>query len=681
MIEAYVILTLGAIGYLLNKSNQKIESPKKNGFIPSDSPSMTNIYNSSYADESLRIAGGKASKMHEASKDPKRSGVISQNYHFTKADEAQKQEERVMSLTGQYMTNNDFTHNNMVPFFGGSVRQNVEPFATRSVLENFNGVVGDDMYAQKKEVKSFYDKCQNMGNVNGMANQDAFFRERMNKPLIQNNTFPIPKVYVGPGLNKGYTAAPTGGYQQMDSREFIMPKCVDELRAANKPKVTYDGVQINGMKAKLSAKPSILKKNRPERYYEKTPDMWFKTTGAVTGKKINPEFIDKDTNRRTTTTDYFGTALGKKERTQEPFVNDTIRQQFDSFGVRNAAADNYGKGDKADYGKASIMVYGNERDITSTRVHQGNFASIIKALTAPFTDMVKVSKKEEAIDNPRHFGNMSIQIPDKPTIYDPNDIARTTIKETLIHDGVIGNLAGPKQLTVYDPDDIARVTIRQTLEDPDYLHNLKGRNANMQYNEDPAKTTIKETTIDMDRYGNIDKLDGGGGYETTEWDARNTQKQFLSDNDYYGQVGRDAGGGYATNEYDARNTQKQFISDNDYFGAAVAAGMDKKSMSNEYMMNADINANKETTLFGREPTQTGKKETSGKESYNIVNKKVDLEVRDNNGFDKIYNEIPASSDVEITKMKKDYGEDERLDISLLKSFLDNPLAINVAAGL
>ena len=87
-----------------------------------------------------------------------------------------------------------------------------------------------------------------------------------------------------------------------------------------------------------------------------------------------------------------------------------------------------------------ILVYNNERDITSTRVYQGNLTSLIKSIAAPVIDMIKITKKEEFIDNPRHFGNMGIQIPSKQTIYDPNDIAKTTIKESFARaDEVLGN--------------------------------------------------------------------------------------------------------------------------------------------------------------------------------------------------------------------------------------------------
>ena len=73
------------------------------------------------------------------------------------------------------------------------------------------------------------------------------------------------------------------------------------------------------------------------------------------------------------------------------------------------------------------------------------------------------------IGNPRPNGNMNAQIPNKQTVYDPNDVARTTIKETLISRK--GNVKGPNKLTVYDPNDVAKTTIKETL-----IHNNRKGN-------------------------------------------------------------------------------------------------------------------------------------------------------------------------------------------------------------
>ena len=71
----------------------------------------------------------------------------------------------------------------------------------------------------------------------------------------------------------------------------------------------------------------------------------------------------------------------------------------------------------------------------------------------------------------------------KNVVYDPNDIARVTIKETNIHDNRTGNLATYKKPLQYDPNDIARVTTKETAIMLDnmgnYLSNIYTGNMSM----------------------------------------------------------------------------------------------------------------------------------------------------------------------------------------------------------
>ena len=62
------------------------------------------------------------------------------------------------SLTGELIKNEDFKHNNMVPFFGGSVRQNVDPNATSGIVERFTGV--SEGYKSKEEMEPLFENKQ-----------------------------------------------------------------------------------------------------------------------------------------------------------------------------------------------------------------------------------------------------------------------------------------------------------------------------------------------------------------------------------------------------------------------------------------------------------------------------------------------------------------------------------------
>lgn len=424
MIELYVLATLGAMGYLLNKASNTEASPTKaDKLAVSEIPSQDTIYASNHFQKVKDLEERKAAKMFQKSLNAKKNNVINHNYALNNQSGTENAVDsmKVKSLTGEYLDAKQFTHNNMVPFFGGHVKQNMTDTANATMLESYTGV--GDTFMDKKEVASMYDMSKDVGFVNGMQNIDDFYRDRLVDSKIRNNVLPMPQIRVGPGLNQGYNGIPTGGYQQLDVQELAMPnyKTADDLRVANKPKLTFEGRVVDGQRGNVRAEVPNLVKNRVETFYEQTPDMLLKTTGAYTKPTEQPEFNVKLTNRVEATREVTGGAsfVVPARKLDEENVKPTSRQQLDEFGIRNTALNNYGKGSGDDYGKSKILVYNNERDITTTRVYQGNVTSIIKAITAPIEDIMRINKKEHAVDNARHFGNMSVQIPDKPTLYDP----------------------------------------------------------------------------------------------------------------------------------------------------------------------------------------------------------------------------------------------------------------------
>lgn len=779
MIELYVVVTLFAIGYLINQNNSGGAKtvPNKNTLSRNELPSMNNIYDSRYTGVANAATQRLSHNMVNAARNPAQTGVISKNYKLNN-EAAGAPLKKIKLMSGEVVDESTFKHNNMQPFYGGKIKQNVDEYTNSSRLESFTGVINE--YKSKCEVPSFFDKSKDVSNPYGMQNMNDFYQDRIVAPRVMNNVTPVPKIYVGPGINKGYTAEPSGGFHQTDYRDCILPKTVDDLRVATNPKVSYEARTLDGMKAKLPGKAGKVSKNRVETFWEQTPDKYLVTTGARLKKTMDPNFVDKETNRQSTGKEYIGGAIYQngKGRKIDPNVQKTNRHAFKNFGVRNASLADYGTGSKDDYGKSKIMVYSNERDLTSTKVYQGNVTSLIKALVAPLQDMMRITRKEGAVDNPRHFGNMAPQFPDKPTVYDPSDVARTTIKETTLGEVALGNLKGHEKLTVHDPDDLARTTIKETTLGEVALGNLKGNEkltvydpndvarttikettlgevalGNLKGNEkltvydpndvarttiketlihdemgkgtvtgpkqlyvydpdvvakktlretlermdyemnmsakvykskvydpdDKARTTMKELTEALGRDGNLGVKERTGVYISDGYDAKNTQKQFLSDSDYYGIAGlgvKADGDGYLNENFDMKLTQKQFLSDIEYYGQAEAS-TDKKQMSYDDMMNARIRPNKEVTLFGRDPTQQGAKVANGAECLNVKFKVPACDIasaRETANMDRLPKTISSLNDNTLTKEKKLYDQidDDRLDPSILKAFLENP---------
>ena len=145
-----------------------------------------------------------------------------------------------------------------------------------------------------------------------------------------------------------------------------------------------------------------------------------------------------------------------------------------------------------------------KRDVTGKRNHVSNLSTIVKALIAPVIDLMKTTKKENVVGNPRQSGHIGTSGVSKNVAWDPNDIARTTSKETNIHDARTGNMGVEEKGVAWDPSDVTRTTIKET-----NIHD--SRTGNMGVEEkgtawdpnDVARTTIKETNIHDTRTGNL----------------------------------------------------------------------------------------------------------------------------------------------------------------------------------
>jgi hypothetical protein len=407
-------------------------------------------------------------------------------------------------LSGTMM---NFSHNNQVPFFKGSCRQNVDPFANQSLLENFGGI--NTFQMEKKPVEPMFKPNKDMSYVNGTPNQTHQILDRFVPSMYRTMEKPTDPINVGPGLNQGYTATPTGGFQQFDAQEFVLPKTTDEIRTLNNPKLSFEGrtsgpagsvVQNRGLQG-------VVKHRHPDKFYIQKPDRYLTTTGAYLKPEMPGKFDAKATSRQDSIS-YEGVAgpAATHVESLRPAVQDSTNVNFTTDGMRNANLQTYGEGDKYDYSKASYFAKPNERQTTEDKNIITNLTTTVKALIAPLLDVLRISRKDNVIGNPNKVGYFSRPGPSNPTVYDPNDVARTTLKETNIHNNRTGNLGSNARKTiVFDPNDVARTTIKETNLNNNRTGNL-GSNARKTVVYDPndiARTTIKETNIHNNKTGNF----------------------------------------------------------------------------------------------------------------------------------------------------------------------------------
>lgn len=204
-------------------------------------------------------------------------------------------------------------HNNMVPFFGANVTQSVYSGATDGVLDTYTGT-GKNTFFHKEEAEAMFKPEAGTGLPWGRQVETDFEQSRMVTSMSMKNVAPIDRVNVGPGVNDGYTNLPSGGYQQDAIREYALPRTTDEIRVANKPKLTYEGEVVPGSHfiTEMGIQAPV-KKNRPDRFQVLTaPDGSLPhantTLGQQVASAIYPTNLMKLQNRESTSAEFKGTA-------------------------------------------------------------------------------------------------------------------------------------------------------------------------------------------------------------------------------------------------------------------------------------------------------------------------------------------------------------------------------------
>ena len=696
-----------------------------------DIPSMNNIYSSKYWDKVKADEQKRSDRLYEKAKTPYETGIVAKPSYsdmFARIDsenDPMTNENFVSSLSGQMINKGDFSHNNMTPFLRKNVTQNTNVENMSSVFDTKTG--NNQFWLNKKEVPCLFKPEMNAGgNVCSMKNNDDFLKSRINNSSRVNNFFPIDKIRVGPGINKGYDSAPTGGFHQMDTADYAKPRTLDDLRSKINQKETYFEIPMQAPPKGIEQRGVItpFNKNRPDTNYEVTPDMWLKTTGAITKEAERPAENVRPTARPEFHIEYKGAA---------------------KYGENSP-----GQGIENDYGKKAIILYENERATTETRTVVSNVSSIVKAIVAPIMDALKYSMKEYTVEAERGVGNPSIQIPSKATTYDPdNHIMKTTVKETTIHDSETINLSGNKETyssltdsakttvketTIHDSETInlsgnketysaltddAKTTVKETtIHDSDTI-NLSGNKETYSALTDSAKTTVKETMIHDMNVANIKgekgvgyilfdendakttlrqtlpKIDGirnigGTTYKVTLYNpdlvAKTTMKETMikgkSEYGFLGGILEGLFGGYMSTNVELKNTQKQFLSDTNEYGIA-GSGADFRQTDRTADENAEIDGTREGILMsaGYTPNPGNVNINSDPSEIEMSTKKPfenSIAARDSGNIGMIYQTSPVFDNCSITKMPdKSNAFSNRLDSDLLEPMNTNEFAIKI----
>jgi hypothetical protein len=169
-----------------------------------------------------------------------------------------------------------------------------------------------------------------------------------------------------------------------------------------------------------------------------------------------------------------------------------------------------------------------------------------------------------------YSGHIAPEI-NKAPAFNPNDILKTTIKQTTlipVQNGNVSGISNSHNIGYTSNNYEAKTTLKQLIEDSIQAGNLSGAtnayNGGYMTNPQQAKTTIRQVTGNAIQGGN---LSGGanahnGGYMTNPQQAKTTIRQVTGNAIQGGNLSGAANAhnaGYMSNHYEAKTTGRQLI--------------------------------------------------------------------------------------------------------------------------
>lgn len=521
------------------------------------------------------------------------------------------------SLTGEVVNASDLNHNNMTPFFGSKTQGATNYGNSESKLDNMIG--GGSQHIRKQEQAPLFKPQQNMQWGHGTPSTSDFIQSRINPSSSMANVKPFEEIRVGPGLNKEGGVLGSGGFNSgMQAREKWMPKTVDQLRAVNNPKETYGGVVLGGKRGVQNrGVMGKFEKHKPDTYYENGPERYLTTTGIHKAQTNRSVQVLRHANRADATREYYGNG---GDNTKATYIdgNHTAPKravlESDIKHISNPKAMNDNPNSRQlqiQSFKASATT--NNRSIDQTRegLLSGPIKALKQAVVMPIVDTLRYSRKENFVGNLRKTGNIASVDSGAGYVYNPSVKAKKTIRETT------ENSKGHK-----------------------FINNQKESGGyGYLVNKQQSVTQQRDTTIT--EYSGASYLDGGMGYNVT---------------DHYAPI------------------QQRDTTNRNYAGGAGNTSYSSNAMTYDAAYNAQM-IDKEPTLRGRAPTQTGQKVFNGDIRMRTTRQDGD---RDNNRMYAPNNTIKATPTIENygqMTIKGSYGQDihmQRNGAETLNAFRNNP---------
>lgn len=372
-----------------------------------------------------------------------RSQQVPFNTSNVKSVESYENSQPVSLLSGLPLHSD---HNNMVPFFGSNVKQNMDVGVNASLLDKYTGNVST--FKHKKEVEPFFE--------NVIQNVDGIEGTPMVTDKIDKDRF-IPS-YFRQGEKPFYAeqvAAPIAGIVEnpITTAQTKQPT-IDSLRVANKAQVSYEGRTISGQMGNIRGYQAVVNKNQPDTHYDMNPDRYFTTVGAVTASKMTENYENMtNTARQDQNMEYYGIAnssdknaftqrvksIDNSHELLDALAQEPKRQQLASDTLRNIGTSGIRQAN--DYGKSGYKLPQLQRD-TTNQMHLLNANKSDSGHNIGLQDDVKNTGRETLanVDSSGQIKTAFDQGYSGAYAIGVTDVtAKTTQKEMLVHNKYKGN--------------------------------------------------------------------------------------------------------------------------------------------------------------------------------------------------------------------------------------------------
>jgi len=331
------------------------------------------------------------------------------------------------SMTGQQVTADYFAHENMSPYFGGKIRgKTTDANCYESALDSYTGAGSQTIV--KTEQSPMFEPLTNMQYANGSPNMTDFYQSRVPASNNMANSTAFQGEQVGPGVGLGFGNEGAGGYNNgVLGRELWQDKNVDELRVKSNPKSTeynllgYESAPSHFISNSTTAESmGNVNKNRPDTVFEMGSDRYLTTVGVEKAPPLQSKIIEKNVNRKDTSTSYTGIASkgvgGENIYTTGEYMP-TRNQELGTKPLMLATATGKYDATDSDFGLKGVFAYPNNRSCNSNSGGKDYFggvatSGIIGAVVAPLMDVFRPTKKDEFSSNMRMYGDAGTKVPE-----------------------------------------------------------------------------------------------------------------------------------------------------------------------------------------------------------------------------------------------------------------------------